>query len=240
MNLPILYVDNHLLAVNKPAGLLSQGDSTGDVTVLTLGKAYLKKTYDKPGNVYLGLVHRLDRPASGAMVLARTTKAARRLSLAFRERRIKKRYVALVEGQLRGEGRWEDFMVKSRQRAQVVEDAFPGAKKGVLQWRAIEGRQKHTVVEVRLLTGRPHQIRCQFSHRGFPLLGDLRYGATQEFDGRNLALHSYSLTAPHPIGGGPLSVIAPLPDAWARLGGWMGSASFEGLASCWRGPVANA
>ena len=214
MLLPILHEDNHILAINKPAGLLSQGDRTGDDSVVTLAKAYLKEAYAKPGNVYLGLVHRLDRPASGAMVLARTSKAACRLSASFAQRAVRKRYIAVVEGRLEGHGRWEDRLRKVKGAAQVVAGGSPGGRAASLSWRVLGYTRGCTLVQVDLHTGRIHQIRCQFAHRGYPLLGDLRYGARRTFDGRNLALHSYRLVVPHPVKRRPVSFTALPSSAW--------------------------
>ncbi len=217
--LKILYMDNHLLCINKPAGLLSQRDRTGDPTVVSLGKAYLKQAFDKPGNVFLALVHRLDRPASGAMVLARTTKAAARLSAAFRQRSVTKRYLALVSGRLEGSGAWEDWLVKARPQVQVVQPTTAGAKIARLTWQARGTIAGSTLVEVILETGRPHQIRCQFSHRGYPILGDLRYGAERPFDGRNLGLHCVGLTVLHPTRNESLDLHAPPPQTWKAFHG---------------------
>lgn len=194
----VCYLDNHLLVVNKPAGMLSQADRTGDTDLLTHAKAFLKERFDKPGNVFVGLVHRLDRPASGLMVLARTSKAAARLTEQFRQRTPDKRYLALVEGRHDGAGHCVDYLVKEDQQVRVVEASHPKAKRAELTWRALASRDGRTLVSVRLQTGRPHQIRVQLSHRGMPLVGDLRYGAKQEFDGRNLALHCYHLAVDHP------------------------------------------
>lgn len=210
----VLYLDNHLLVVDKPPGLLAQADATGDADVLTLGKAYLKERFGKPGNVFLGLVHRLDRPASGVMVLARTSKAAARLSEQFRRRRPVKRYLALVEGRLEGAGRWEDHLRKTDQRrVEVVPAGAPGALDARLAWQALATDGRRTLVDVALETGRPHQIRVQFSHRGHPLLGDRRYGARERLDGRTLALHCWRLEVDHPTRGEVMRWSAPPP--WA-------------------------
>lgn len=215
MNVSVLYVDNHMLVVSKPPGLLAQGDHTGDASVLSLGKAYVKAAFHKPGNVYLGLVHRLDRPSSGLMVLARTSKAMRRLSGQFRERRVEKRYVALVEGDLTGEGVWEDDLVWSQRQACVVASKPAEAKRAILRWTAVAHHGGLTLVSIQLLTGRRHQIRCQFAHRGTPVLGDVRYGARRPLDGRNIALHAWQLTVQHPVEQQSMTFEDPIPPVWS-------------------------
>lgn len=217
MQLDILYLDNHLLVINKLPGLLAQGDHTGDPTVLSLGKAFLKERFNKPGRVYLSLVHRLDRPASGVMVLARTSKAARRLTDQFRQRRPEKKYLAVAEGQWDGEGVCDDYLVKERRQVRVVAEDYPKAKRARLQWRAVAFRDDLTLVDLHLETGRPHQVRVQLSHRGHPLLGDLRYGARRELDGRSLALHAYRLTIEHPTRAESMTWTAPPPPSWRGL-----------------------
>lgn len=195
----VLYVDNHLLVVNKPPGVLVQADRTGDPDLLTLGKAYLKERFDKPGNVFLGLVHRLDRPASGVMVFARTSKAAARLSEQFRQRTVEKDYLAIVEGRLQGAG-LERGRIHEKGGAMrlAAADEQSGGKVAELQWRALASDDELTLVDVRLKTGRKHQVRLQLAGLGHPILGDLRYGAVRELDGRNLALHCYRLSFRHP------------------------------------------
>lgn len=209
-----LYEDNHLLALCKPAGLLSQADRTGDADVVSLARAYLKAKYEKPGNVYIGLVHRLDRPVSGAMVLARTSKAARRLNDLFSERRVRKKYLAAVEGRLSGNGVMKDAIFKDSSTGRVRVDPVNG-KHAILNYHTLGHIADHTIVGVELITGRPHQIRCQFAHRGLPLVGDFRYGANCEFDGKNLALHCVELGFQHPIRQKPTRIRAEYPSAWA-------------------------
>jgi len=214
-----LHLDNHLLVVNKPAGLLVQGDVTGDVDLLTIGKAFLKERFDKPGAVFLGLVHRLDRPVSGVVALARTSKAAARLSEQFRERTPTKRYLALVEGRLTGEGTREDHLAKLDRTVRVVKPTHPEAKRAVLRWRGLATDRTRrggdlSLVEVDLVTGRAHQIRVQLAAMGHPILGDLRYGATREFDGKNLALHAHQLTLEHPTRREAMTFTAPPPPPW--------------------------
>lgn len=210
----VLYTDNHLLVVVKPAGVLSQADRTGDEDLLTQGKHFIKQEFDKPGNVFLGLVHRLDRPVSGVMVFARTSKAADRLSRAFRERTIEKRYIAVVEGRLIGSGEREDWLLKEHGRVRTVEASHPGAKRAVLYWKSLTNENGRSLVEVNLLTGRPHQVRVQLAALGHPIMGDLLYGARSEFDGRNLALHAYSLGFEHPVRKEPMRFAAMPPATW--------------------------
>jgi 23S rRNA pseudouridine1911/1915/1917 synthase len=212
----ILFTDNHLLVLVKPAGMLSQGDETGDLDLLTWAKAWVKERFDKPGDVFLGLVHRIDRPVSGVMVFARTSKAAARLSDQFRRRAADKRYMALVEGRLAGSGRAEDHLVKEDRRVRIVPPDYPGAARAVLRWRAVAHRDGRTLVDVELETGRPHQVRVQLAALGHPIVGDLRYGAKTELDGRNLALHAYMLGLEHPTRREPLRFTAPPPASWGR------------------------
>ncbi len=209
-----LYEDNHLLTLNKPAGVLSQADSTENLDVVTLAKAYLKEKYSKPGNVYVGLVHRLDRLTSGAMVLARTSKAASRLSQAFRERSVTKKYLALVEGEMQGNGTMEDYLTKKSERSHVTREEQSG-KYASLKWASLWSNKVSTLVSVELITGRAHQIRCQFSDRGFPVLGDTRYGSSHSFgDHDQIALHCQSLSFKHPVQKIPFCVETELPDSW--------------------------
>ncbi|MEP0546422.1 MAG: RNA pseudouridine synthase [Rhodothermales bacterium] len=218
MSFDVLYLDNHLLVVAKPAGMLVQEDATGDTDLLTLGKAFLKDKFDKPGNVFLGLVHRLDRPVSGVLVLARTSKAASRLSDQFRRRAPDKRYLALVEGRLAGQGTREDWLAKIDRSVRVVKPGHPEGKRAELRWRSIATEKTKngsvSLVEVELVTGRAHQIRVQLAALGHPILGDLRYGAEREFDGRNLALHSYRLEIEHPTKREPMAFSVLPPATW--------------------------
>ncbi len=192
----VLYVDNHLLVVNKPSGILVQGDRTGDRSLLEEAKDYVKVVFDKPGNVFLGLVHRLDRPTSGVIVFARTSKAASRLSDQFRKREVKKTYWALVEGELPANGRLEDRLVRNGPTSRVS-DGVEG-QKAELDFRRLKFEEDVSWVEVSLESGRHHQVRVQFAHRGHPVIGDFRYGSSVSFPNKALALHARTLVLSHP------------------------------------------
>jgi len=226
--LDILFEDNHCLAVAKPAPLLTQGVPPGIPTLEAMVKAYLKDKYHKAGNVYLGIPHRLDRPVSGVVLFARNTKAARRLAEQFHNRQVAKTYWAALEGRVEpDEGTWEDWLLKVKEeaRTQPVERDTPGARHAVLSYRVLSRGAAVTLVEFRPETGRMHQIRVQAALRGWPVLGDMLYGALQPFGpateqprDRIIALHGRSLTFLHPIRYEPLTVTAPLPAAWQELG----------------------
>ncbi len=223
----VLFEDNHCLAVAKPAALLTQGVPAGIPTLEAWVKAYLKEKYHKAGNVYLGIPHRLDRPVSGVVFLARNTKAARRLAEQFRERQVTKVYWAAVEGDVQpAEGTWEDWLCKIAEEARAirVEPGTPGARHAILAYRRLQSCAGGTLVEFRPLTGRMHQIRLQAALRGWPVRGDFLYGAKMPFGppevpprDRIIALHARSLTFLHPIRYEPLTVAAPLPSVWQEL-----------------------
>ncbi len=208
--IPVLYEDNHLLVVNKPSGMLVQGDATGDVNLLAMAKQYLKEKYNKPGNVYLGLVHRLDRPVSGVLVLARTSKAAARLSEQIRHRLTGKRYLALVEGPVPKEGRMEDAIVRKGRKAWIDR----AGKKAVLEYRLnkVSSREIQEVT-IDLQTGRHHQIRLQFSHRGWHILGDHRYGSSYKAPEGKIALHCQAMHIEHPVGNRGMTFYSD-PEVW--------------------------
>jgi len=210
----IRYVDNHVLVIEKPAGMLSQADHTGDEDVLTAMKAWVGEQFNKPGNVYLGLVHRIDRPASGLMVFARTSKAAARLTDQFKKRSVEKRYLAWVEGSTPERATWDDFLVKQNQEVRVVSADADGAKSASLDLETIASAGGRSLVVVNLHTGRPHQIRVQCASRGFPIVGDFRYGAKAELDGRNLALHAAALAIDHPTRKTRMGWTALPPGTW--------------------------
>src|SRR5262245_36268557 len=221
----ILYEDNHCLAVAKPAGLLTQGVPAGVPTLEAQVKAYLKERYRKPGRVYLGIPHRLDRPVSGVVLFARQTKAAQRLAEQFRKRQVVKVYWAAVEGDVwPEEGVWEDWLRKlpEEARSERTEPGAAGARPATLRYRRLGTCDGGTLLELRPETGRMHQIRVQAAARGWPVRGDRLYGARLPFGppaelprDRTIALHARGLTFLHPIRYEPVTVSAPFPAAWA-------------------------
>jgi 23S rRNA pseudouridine1911/1915/1917 synthase len=221
IELEVLYEDNHCLAVNKPAGLLSQGDRSGDPSLVDVASFYLKTRYQKPGKVYVGLLHRLDRPASGVMILAKTSKAAARLSEQFRSGTIEKRYWAIVEGAPpAGTGNWTDVLAKDRRgnRSFTGADEEAAGKESSVEYRVIERWGSRSKLELEPHSGRSHQLRVQLSSRGFPILGDIKYGSKvrlKALDGRlRIALHARQITFTHPIRREPITIVAPVPADW--------------------------
>jgi 23S rRNA pseudouridine1911/1915/1917 synthase len=224
--LKILYEDNHLVFVDKPAGMLAQGDITGDLNVVDYLKAYRKKHENKPGEAFVGLVHRLDRPVSGVMVLAKTSKAAQRLNEAWQTPAVEKRYRALVShsGALPSDD-WETWHDRLRKdvKTNIVErlsanDVSKDSQEAVLEIRTISRFKDQAELEIRLGTGRGHQIRVQLAGRGLPIVGDLKYGSKMKLaDSRGhgrIALHAHYLRVPHPTLKTPVEVLAELPPQW--------------------------
>lgn len=207
MNAPhILYEDNHLLVVEKPENLPVQADASGDPDLLSVCKAYIKEAYHKPGEAYLGLVHRLDRPVGGVMVFAKTSKAAGRLTSQFKDRTAHKRYVAIVEGNAPASSECVDWLYKDERTntTRVVPEGTDGAKKAILRYRTLARENGTSILDVELLTGRPHQIRVQLSSRGLPILGDMRYNPNAK-PGTQIRLWAYTLTVKHPTLGEPMT-----------------------------------
>lgn len=210
-DIPILYEDNHLLAVSKPAGLLSQEDHTGNPDLLNLCKDYIKKRYDKPGNVFLGLLHRLDRPVSGVMVFAKTSKAASRISEQIRSRQVKKTYLAVVEGDPPPNGVLEHHLVKNRETntVEVVSSPQKKSKPAKLSFITLKKKSGLALVDINLETGRAHQIRVQFAEIDAPVWGDRKYGRSKS---GSIALHAHSFQLLHPTKKEELTFTAEQPD----------------------------
>lgn len=217
--LTVLYEDNHCIAVVKPARVLTAGDRTGDVSLLDQVKDYLKEKYRKPGNVFAGVVHRLDRPVSGVVLFARTSKAAARLSQQFREGTVRKVYRAVVAGTLsQTSGEFVDWLLKNEETNTVrrVPARTPGARESRLRYRRLKSGRGLTLLEVVPVTGRSHQIRVQLAARGHPICGDRKYGSKYPLQG-TIALHAAELTFEHPTRHEPVTVAAPDPPAWRKL-----------------------
>jgi 23S rRNA pseudouridine1911/1915/1917 synthase len=215
----ILFEDNHLLVIDKPAGLLSQEDHTGEPDVLTVCKKYIKETYDKPGNVWLGLVHRLDRPVSGVMVLAKTSKAASRISDQIRKRTVIKIYHAVVSGKTPASAVWTDHLIKdSASNKSRVSNPGGDAKESSLFFSTLlyHKESDQSLVEIDLKTGRAHQIRVQFSSRNHPIAGDQKYGTSSQKK-MDIALRAAEMRLDHPTLKTKMSFKASLPDSepWA-------------------------
>lgn len=201
-DLKVFYEDNHIIVVKKPNNVPSQQDKTGDEDMLTIVKKYIKKKYNKPGDVYLGLVHRLDRPTGGIMVFARTSKAASRLSQQIRTKQVQKKYLTTCDGKLKNQkDTWKDFLLKTEKTnmSRVVSEDTKNAKEAILDYEVIKYNEKTnlSVVKVNLHTGRHHQIRVQFASRGHSLYGDQKYGVRGK--GKQLRLWAYYLSFMHPI-----------------------------------------
>lgn len=220
-SIPILYEDNHILVVEKPNNILSQADSTQDTDMLTLLKQDIKVRYNKPGNVYLGLVHRLDRPVGGAMVFAKTSKAASRLSDCVRRHELNKQYVCVVHGiPSKKSATLTDYLLKDERTntVKVVASNTPGAKKAVLDYELLGSSEGYSFIRIQLHTGRSHQIRVQMMHAGCPLYGDQKYGASVNKPGQQTALWSASISFPHPTTKEWITFVSfpPPVDPWNR------------------------
>ena len=214
--LNVLYEDNHVIVVEKPINVLSQGDATGDKDLLTMVKEYVKVKYNKPGNVYIGLVHRLDRPVGGVMVFARSSKAASRLNKEQLEHGFSKKYLAVVNGILKEKhGQFVDKLLKLNDGNTIVSNK---GKEAILNYEVLKENlsTKHSLVSVKLVTGRHHQIRVQFASRGHALCGDQRYGKQ---DNTQLALFAYELSFTHPISKEKMTFKLDMPkgDYWTEF-----------------------
>jgi 23S rRNA pseudouridine1911/1915/1917 synthase len=225
----VLCEDGPVIAVNKPHGIITQGAPRGIESLVDLVRQYLKQKYEKAGNVYLGIPHRLDRPVSGVVVFSRNSKCAARLAEQFAKRQVKKRYVAVLERPPeQPAGDLVDWIAKvpDHSRVNIVDAQHPDAKQARLSYRTLQTRQGRALVEVDLGTGRMHQIRIQFASRGCPIVGDEQYGGRGPFPGFSghdrtlapIALHARELTILHPIRYDELVIRAPLPQLWKGLG----------------------
>ena len=210
----VIYEDNHLLVVNKSPGILVQGDATGDEPLAALGKAYIKKKYGKPGEVFLGVVHRLDRPVSGVVVLARTSKALERMNALFREKETVKTYWAIVKNKphIPG-GTLVHWLSKDEKKNKTTAYAHekPGTLRSELNYNVVGSAQGHWLLEVSPITGRSHQIRVQLASMGCVIAGDVKYGYDQPNADGSICLHAKSLAFMHPVKKEPLLLSAPLP-----------------------------
>ena len=217
----VLYEDNHVIIVSKSAGEIVQGDKTGDTPLSETVKAYIKEKYAKPGSVFLGVVHRLDRPVSGVVVFARTSKALARLNEMFRVGTVQKTYWALVQNEPREpEGTLTHWLLRNEKqnKSYAYDHERPNAKQAILDYKIIGHTDRFTLLEVHLHTGRHHQIRCQLAAMGCPIRGDLKYGAPRSNPDGSISLHARSIRFEHPVSHEEIYVEAPLPDE----GPWRG------------------
>ena len=210
----VLYEDNHIIVINKAAGEIVQGDKTGDESLCDTMKAYIKEKYAKPGNVFIGLPHRLDRPVSGIVVFAKTSKALERLNRMFSEGSVKKIYWALTKGiPTPAEAELESWILRNEKMNKSF--SYPkevkGSKRAVLHYRLAAASQNYNLIEVELKTGRHHQIRCQLSSIGCPIKGDLKYGAQRSNSDGSISLHARYIEFIHPVSKELISITAPLP-----------------------------
>ena len=220
----VVYEDNHIIIVNKQSGEIVQGDKTGDTPLSDIVKQYIKDKYNKPGNVFLGVVHRLDRPVSGLVVVAKTSKALSRLNEMFRTGDVHKTYWAIVKkNDIAPEATLTDWLTRNeRQNKSYAHNReVPGAKKAVLSYKVRSVSDNYMLLEVRLMTGRHHQIRCQLAHMGCPIKGDLKYGSPRSNPDGSISLMSRRVEFVHPVSKETIAVEAPVPNdrLWLALAG---------------------
>ena len=219
----IVYEDNHLIIVYKHSGEIVQGDKTGDVPLSEDVKCYLKEKYQKPGNVFLGVVHRLDRPVAGLVVFAKTSKALTRLNKMFRDGEVHKTYWAITKNlPSQPEGTLTDWLVRNEKqnKSYAYDHEVPHSKKAILKYRLIGQSDHYCLLEVNLMTGRHHQIRCQLAHMGCPIKGDLKYGAQRSNPDGSICLLAHHVEFVHPVSKQLISLDSPLPeDKWWQVWG---------------------
>lgn len=211
----VLYEDNHIIIVSKSSSEIVQGDKTGDIPLSDMVAAYLKEKYNKPGNVFVGVAHRLDRPVSGVVVFAKTSKALSRLNDMFRLGKVDKRYLAIVKNRPSEiESELVHYLVRNEQknRSFAYNKEVPGSKKSILKYRLVGSSTNYNLLEIELMTGRHHQIRCQLSKMGMPIKGDLKYGAERSNPDGGISLHAYYIKFEHPVSHNTICVSAPLPN----------------------------
>lgn len=211
----ILFEDNHIIVVNKMPSEIVQGDKTGDQPLVEALKLYIGEKYDKPGNVFLGVVHRIDRPTSGLVIFARTTKALARLNELLKTREVTKKYWAVVKKvPTEPAGRLEHYLRKNEKqnKSYVVDSKTPGAKKAELVYQVLKHAQNYALIEVELLTGRHHQIRAQMAAIGCPIKGDLKYGFNRSNPDGSIHLHAHYLSFLHPVKKENVVIVAPVPE----------------------------
>lgn len=219
----VLYEDNHIIVINKAAGEIVQGDKTGDKSLCDTMKAFLKEKYAKPGNVFVGLPHRLDRPVSGVVVFAKTSKALERLNTMFRDGAVKKIYWAITkECPIPGEGEINSWILRNEKmnKSFSYPKEIKGSKHALLYYRHIAASQNYNLIEVELKTGRHHQIRCQLASIGCPIKGDLKYGSKRSNPDGSISLHARYVEFVHPVSKELIQVTAPLPQdkLWQSFG----------------------
>ena len=211
----ILYEDNHIIVVSKTSGEIVQGDKTGDKTLCDSVKEYIKEKYSKPGNVFLGIAHRLDRPVSGIVIFAKTSKALSRLNNMFRDGEVHKLYWAITQNMPQKE---EDTLThwivrnEKQNKSYAYDREKPGSKKAMLHYKVISSTDNYTLLAVNLMTGRHHQIRCQLSAIGCPIKGDLKYGSRRSNNDGSISLHARKVEFVHPVSKQPMCIEAPVPD----------------------------
>ena len=218
----VVYEDNHIIIVNKQSGEIVQGDKTGDTPLSDIVKQYIKEKYNKPGNVFLGVVHRLDRPVSGLVVFAKTSKALSRLNEMFRTGDVHKTYWAIVKkNDIAPEATLTDWLTRNERQNKSYAHSreVPGAKNAVLSYKVRSMSDNYMLLEVRLMTGRHHQIRCQLAHMGCPIKGDLKYGSPRSNPDGSISLMSRRVEFVHPVSKETIAVEAPVPDdrLWQAL-----------------------